>query len=83
VLFIVNLCAFVTRLINATYLLTSSSVGRLEKFTETSRQKFCQTAKRQQDDVYELLRDYIDGKKPIPRDVTQLVKHHNVMLHTC
>jgi len=53
------------------------SVGRLDKFTETSWQKFCQAAKRQQDDVYELLRDYTDGEKPIPRDVTQLVKHHN------
>ena len=27
--------------------------------------------------MYEQLREYIDGEKLIPRDVTQLVKHHN------
>jgi len=31
---------------------TSSSVGKMEKFTETSWQKFCQAAKCRQDDVY-------------------------------
>ncbi len=55
----------------------SSSVGKLEKFTETSWHKFCQAAKRRRDDVYQLMREYIDGEKPVPRDVTALVKHHN------
>ena len=40
---------------------SSTSVGKLEKFTETSWKKFCQAAKRRQDDIYELLREYIGG----------------------
>ena len=35
------------------------------------------SAKRRQDGVYDLLREYIDGEKPLPRNVKQLVKHHN------
>jgi len=55
----------------------SSSVGKLEKFTQTSWQKFCQAATRRQDGIYDLFKDYIDGEEPLPKDVTQLVKHHN------
>ena len=27
--------------------------------------------------MYDLLREYIDGEKPLPRNVKQLVKRHN------
>jgi hypothetical protein len=55
----------------------STTVGKLENFTQVSWDKFCNAAKRRQDDLNHKLQDYITGKQPLPRDVNQLKKHHN------
>jgi hypothetical protein len=55
----------------------STTVGKLENFTQVSWDKFCNAAKRRQDDIYYKLQDYITGEQPLPRDVKKLKKHHN------
>lgn len=56
---------------------TNSKCGKSEAWTVTSWDRFCNAARERQDEIYDSLKDYIDGSKPLPVTLQQLVKHHN------